>query len=114
MPSSKPETRLDEPLAVSVSFARTRFSVHLEDGRVLVVPLEWYPRLARATPRERRSWQVLGGGIGSHWPERDEDVSGEGLLGGRRSMEGQRSFQAWLDRRASTRRHRGRGPRAWD
>jgi len=34
-----------------------------------------------------------------HWPDLDEDVSVEGLLGGRRSGETQSSLRRWLESR---------------
>ncbi|MEX2316933.1 MAG: DUF2442 domain-containing protein [Pirellulales bacterium] len=57
-------------------------SVSLMDGRTIIVPLAWYPRLLNATPAQRAQWQVAGGGYGIHWPEIDEDLSTEGLLRG--------------------------------
>lgn len=56
--------------------------VDLSDGRVLSVPLTWYPRLLKATPAQRANWKVSGGGFGIHWPDVDEDLSTEGLLRG--------------------------------
>jgi hypothetical protein len=56
--------------------------VVLRDGRTLSVPLEWYPRLAHGTPRERQKWRLIGDGIGIHWPELDEDISISGFAGG--------------------------------
>jgi hypothetical protein len=56
--------------------------VDLEDGRSIIVPLAWYPRLLEATPEQRANWEVCGGGYGIHWPEIDEDLSTEGLLRG--------------------------------
>jgi hypothetical protein len=57
-------------------------SVDLADGRTISVPLAWYPRLLRATPTQRKNWQIAGGGFGIHWPDVDEDLSSEGLLRG--------------------------------
>jgi len=57
-------------------------TVHLMDGRVISVPLAWYPRLLRATPKQRKNWQIAGGGYGIHWPDIDEDLNTEGLLRG--------------------------------
>ena len=57
-------------------------SVDLLDGRTIVVPLAWYPRLLHATPEQRQKWKVAGGGFGIHWPDIDEDLSTEGLLRG--------------------------------
>ncbi len=57
-------------------------SVDLMDGRTIMVPLAWYPRLAAATPDQRDNWEVAGAGFGIHWPDLDEDLSTEGLLRG--------------------------------
>jgi len=54
--------------------------VHLEDGRSLSVPLEWFPRLRDATPEQRSHWRFIGPGTGIHWPDIDEDISVAGLL----------------------------------
>jgi hypothetical protein len=65
-----------------VGFTEDTLSVDLVDGRTIVVPLAWYPRLLHATPEQRENWQVCGGGYGIHWPDLDEDLSTEGLLRG--------------------------------
>jgi len=57
-------------------------TVHLKDGRTISVPLAWYPRLLNASPRQRKNWEIAGGGYGIHWPDIDEDLSTEGLLRG--------------------------------
>ena len=65
-----------------VHFTEDTLSVDLIDGRIVVVPLAWYPRLLYATPEQRANWQICGGGYGIHWPDIDEDLSTEGLLRG--------------------------------
>jgi len=65
-----------------VRFSEDSLIVALMDGRTISVPLEWYPRLAAATPGERRNWKIGAAGYGIHWPELDEDLSTEGLLRG--------------------------------
>jgi hypothetical protein len=67
---------------LDVAFSDDALSVSLRDGRVISVPLVWYPRLLNATPAQRRNWKVAGGGYGIHWPDVDEDLSTEGLLRG--------------------------------
>jgi hypothetical protein len=67
-------------------------SVDLIDGRTIIVPLAWYPRLLHATPEQRANWRVAGAGFGIHWPEIDEDLSTDGLLRGLRAPRG--SFTA--------------------
>ena len=69
--------------------------VELRDGRCVSVPIEWYPRLAEGRPSERRRWELIGPGIGIHWPDLDEDISVEGLLLGLASNESPASLQRW-------------------
>jgi hypothetical protein len=57
-------------------------AVDLADGRTIIVPLVWYPRLLNATFDQRSHWKVAGAGYGIHWPDLDEDLSTEGLLRG--------------------------------
>ena len=67
---------------LGVEFSDDALSVSLRDGRVITVPLVWYPRLLNATRSQRKNWKVAGGGYGLHWPDLDEDLSTEGLLRG--------------------------------
>lgn len=87
------------PLARRVECSAEMLAVELSDGRTLSVPLDWYPRLRLGSPKERQNWELIGEGDGIHWPDLDEDLSVEGLLAGRRSMESQQSFQRWLSAR---------------
>lgn len=66
----------------AVYFTRDSLIVDLVDGRSISVPLSWYPRLLKATPKNRACWETCGGGYGIHWPDIDEDLSTEGLLRG--------------------------------
>jgi hypothetical protein len=95
-----------EPLATSVQVSEDTLSVELTDGRTIATPLAWYPRLAHATPAERDSWRLIGGGRGIHWPAIDEDISVVNLLAGQPSAESQRSFKKWLAGRTSPPRRR--------
>lgn len=65
-----------------VHFTDDTFAVDLFDGRTIIVPLVWYPRLLDATPQQRRNWQISGAGYGLHWPDLDEDLSTEAVLRG--------------------------------
>lgn len=66
----------------NVTFTEDTLSVDLVDGRTIVAPLVWYPRLLDATSEQRQNWQVSAAGYGIHWPEIDEDISTAGLLRG--------------------------------
>lgn len=66
----------------AVYFTRYSLVVDLVDGRTISVPLTWYPKLFKATPKQRSNWEICGGGYGIHWPEIDEDLSTSGLLRG--------------------------------
>jgi hypothetical protein len=85
-----------EPLAVSVVITNEKLRVDLSDGRSIVVPLEWYPRLSNASPKERKNWRLLGDGYAIEWPDLDEHIGIEGLLAGRQSGESKKSFGRWL------------------
>jgi hypothetical protein len=65
-----------------VRFTEDTMSVDLLDGRTIVVPLVWYPKLLDASPEQRKNWKLSGAGFGIHWPDTDEDLSTEGLLRG--------------------------------
>ena len=78
MTTSSPAT--EAPAAKRVRVTDEALIVELQDGRSVSVPLHWYPRLAEGRPSERRQWQLIGPGIGIHWPALDEDISVEGLL----------------------------------
>jgi hypothetical protein len=68
--------------AVSVELTEDELKVGLLDGRTIIVPLAWYPRLLHASPEQRANWKLAGAGFGIHWPDIDEDLSVEGLLRG--------------------------------
>ena len=74
-----------EPVAVDVAFTPGRLRVSLADGRELSVPLDFFPRLKKATASARKNWELIGGGLGIHWPDVDEDISVENLLAPRTS-----------------------------
>lgn len=80
MSTAKPTDRV---AIRNVRSDETMLFVDLSDGRTLGTPLFWYPRLLNATPTQRDNWELLGPGIGVHWPDVDEDLSLEGMLAGR-------------------------------
>ncbi len=95
------ETQLSEATARTVSADDQTLKVSLSDGRVVVVPLTWFPRLADGTPVERSNWQLIGRGEGIHWPNLDEDISVESMLAGRKSGETRESLLKWQSNRSA-------------
>ena len=88
--------------AQNISVTADTLAVDLSDGRSISVPLAWFPRLLHGTPDERNNWRFIGGGVGVHWPDLDEDISVENLLAGKPSGESQSSFKRWLEKRPAS------------
>lgn len=85
-----------EPIAAKVTVKGDKLLVDLVDGRSLIVPLAWYPRLLHGSSAERRNWRLLGDGYAIEWPDLDEHIGVEGLVAGRASGENKRSLNRWL------------------
>lgn len=83
------------PVVVGIVATETTLTAKLADGRAISVPLDWYPRLAHGTPKERNNIILYEGGY-IRWPDLDEDIRVESLLAGRRSRESEASFARWL------------------
>jgi hypothetical protein len=66
-----------------VEFTPSELIVTLLDGRKIATPLEWYPRLQRASAAQRANYEIMPMGI--HWPQLDEDLSIAGMLKGQRA-----------------------------
>jgi hypothetical protein len=88
-----------EPTAVNVTVNEDDLMIDLADGRRIIVPLAWYPRLMYATAAERQNFQLLGDGYSIEFPDLDEHIGIEGLLAGRHSGESQKSLERWLNER---------------
>ena len=73
-------TLVTNPIAKDVRFEDDTMWVSLADGRQLGVPLAYFPRLFQATPSQRISVIISGGGTGLHWDDLDEDISVSALL----------------------------------
>ncbi len=69
-------------LAKTVKFRDEMMEVYLTDGRIISVPIIWFPLLHEAAAEQRERYEIGGGGVSLHWPEIDEDISVAGLLTG--------------------------------
>jgi hypothetical protein len=75
---SRPEVH--DARAASVQVTEDQVIVQLADGRIIGVPLVWYPTLLKATSEQRKRWELIGGGVGIHWEDLDEDILVQALL----------------------------------
>ena len=90
---------IQEPSAQKVTVSEESLTIDLVDGRTIIVPLAWYPRLWHGTHKERNNVEIIGNGALMHWPDLDEDLSVGGILAGHRSGESQQSLKKWLEGR---------------
>ncbi len=68
--------------AVDVKITENAIVLVLADGREISAPLEWFPRLREAKLHDRQHWQLIGHGVGVHWPSIDEDIAVSTLMRG--------------------------------
>lgn len=78
---STSEPRAGERIT-AVRVSDDSLAVDLLDGRTVIVPLVWYPRLLHATPAQRENFRIIGAGFIVNWPDVDEHLSSQGLLAG--------------------------------
>ncbi len=70
-----------EPKAVEVKIIEDHaIWALLEDGREIIVPIAWYPRLSKATNQELNNFRIIGRGSEIHWEDLDEDLSIRGFI----------------------------------
>lgn len=91
----------EEPRAQQVAVNEESLILDLVDGRTLIVPLAWFPRLWHGRQEERLHFEIFGDGAFIHWPDLDEDLNVSDLLAGRRSGESPQSLKKWLAARAA-------------
>lgn len=72
----------DMPRIVDIQVTDDSIIAQLTDGRTISVPLVWSWRLSDATPEQRGRYEIIGNGLGVHWPDIDEDISAAGMLCG--------------------------------
>jgi hypothetical protein len=93
-----------QPRVKKVEFTNDMLSVTIEDGRIMFVPLKWYPRLLQAAEVERNDWRVFEDADGRDiifWESLDELIPVIALLAGVPSRESKRSLERWLSARKS-------------
>jgi hypothetical protein len=74
------------PRAIELTVLEDELVARLADGRVVSVPLAWFPKLLHASPAERAEFRIIGDGEFINWPALDEDLSVAGFLRGTRAV----------------------------
>ncbi len=69
-------------LAKKVVFVKDNLVVDFVDGRTIIVPISWFPRLEHATHAQRDHYVLVGDGASINWPDISLDVTVKGLLFG--------------------------------
>ena len=64
----------------SVHFDDRYLHVELDDGRVILTPIAWYPELQSATMRELSHYTFICRGTGIEWPDIDYHLSIESMF----------------------------------
>ena len=88
-----------EARATGVRVDNESLTIDLVDGRTIIVPLIWFPRLWHGLPQEWTHVEIFGDGLALHWPDLDEDLSVPDLIAGRPSGESPESLRDWLESR---------------
>ena len=91
-----------QPRVTTVEWTDDKLAMMLTDGRVVMAPLAWYPRLLHATPAERTDWRVFEDTDDRDvifWVQLDELIPVVALLARVPSRESTRSLERWLAQR---------------
>jgi len=63
-----------------VHFTEGRLGFELRDGRLISIPLSFYPTLQNASEAQRLNFELYPSSV--HWPDLDCDIGVEGMLAG--------------------------------
>ena len=89
MSLSAPNTKDEEEiLASKVWFTDECINLELIDGRIVSVPLAFYPTLADASEEDRLNFELFGMGVGISWPNLNMDLEVAGVVAGKKEIAG--------------------------
>ena len=69
-----------EVTAQKIWFNTSRIFALLSDGRIVGMPLVWFPRLQKASEQQREKYELFENGKWIHWEQLDEDLSAAGFI----------------------------------
>ena len=47
------------PVLKNISFEHEKMHIHLKDGRIVIVPLSFFPSIKKLTTIQRLQWQII-------------------------------------------------------
>lgn len=78
--SSIPTRFIEMPTIISIAFGNESISFILSDCRIITIPLEWIPKLDKASEAIRENYIIRGHFV--FWEEVDEIIGVKNLLNG--------------------------------
>ena len=71
---------IDELSIIKLSVENDMLIATISDGRVVSIPVVWFPRLRGAPQDKLNCFEISPSGYGIHWPDLDEDISIKSFL----------------------------------
>lgn len=68
------------PAILKVQIGKNKILAIMSDGREASIPTAWFSRLANATLKQLKNFELSPSGYGIHWPDIDEDISVKAFL----------------------------------
>ena len=87
--------------AIGLVIGDEDFTVRLADGRRITTPYRCFPRLERASMKQRRRFDVYAEGRMLHWPDIDEDIEVQHVVEGRMPVKLDKRIMAVAEERAT-------------
>lgn len=70
----------DELSIIKLSVENDMLIATISDGRIVSIPVVWFPRLRGASQDKLNHFEISPSGYGIHWPDLDEDISIKSFL----------------------------------
>ncbi len=71
---------IDDLAILKLSVESDQLTAEISDGRIVSIPIAWFPKLVHATEQQRNHFEISPSGYGIHWPDIDEDISIKAFL----------------------------------
>jgi len=75
MDTTAKKMTFEELTIMDIRISDEMLIAHINDGRMVSIPINWFPRLSNANADQLQNFEISPGGYGVHWPDLDEDIS---------------------------------------